>query len=66
MDLGKNLELTRQVINFLIIALGVLAIGFVLRNVFKLAWRVVRVILFLLGLLIILGQLFGFLRISLL
>ena len=35
-------ELTRQLINLAILIAGVVAIIWVLRDVFKLAWRVIR------------------------
>lgn len=60
----ENLELGRIIINYLILALGALAIIFVLRKFFKLAWKVIRVILILLALLVIFGQIAGFLQIN--
>lgn len=60
----ENLELGRIIINYLILALGALGIIFVLRKFFKLAWKVIRVILILLALLVIFGQIAGFLQIN--
>ena len=48
-----NPELTRQ---------GVLAIIWVLRDIFKLAWRVIRTIVFILILLAILGNILGIIQ----
>jgi len=60
-----DLEFLRQFNNLLIIALGVLAIIFILRGVFKVAWKVIKVIFIVLGLLVLLGWLFGYIHISL-
>ncbi|HPT24639.1 MAG TPA: hypothetical protein PLN80_08880 [Anaerolineaceae bacterium] len=60
----ENLELGRIIINYLILALGALGIIFVLRKFFKLAWKVIRVILILLALLVIFGEIAGFLQIN--
>ena len=60
----ENLELGRIIINYLILALGSLGIIFVLRKFFKLAWKVIRVILILLALLVIFGEIAGFLQIN--
>ena len=60
----ENLELGRIIINYLILALGALGIIFVLRKFFKLAWKVIRVILILLALLVIFGEIDGFLQIN--
>ncbi|MCZ2145062.1 MAG: hypothetical protein LC103_03375 [Anaerolineales bacterium] len=60
-----DLEFLRQFNNLLIIALGVLAIVFILRGVFKVAWKVIKVIFIVLGLLVLLGWLFGYIHISL-
>ena len=54
-----DLEFLGQCNNLLIIALGVLAMGFILRGVFKVAWKVIKVIFIVLGLLVVLGWLFG-------
>lgn len=60
----ENLELGRIINNYLILALGALGIIFVLRKFFKLAWKVIRVILILLALLVIFGEIAGFLQIN--
>ena len=52
-------ELTRQLINLAILIAGVAAIVWVLRDVFKLAWRVIRTIVLILILLAILGNILG-------
>ena len=55
-------ELTRQLINLAILVAGVAAIVWVLRDVFKLAWRVIRTIVLILILLAILGNILGFIQ----
>ena len=55
-------ELTRQLINLAILIAGVLAIIWVLRDIFKLAWRVIRTIVFILILLAILGNILGIIQ----
>ena len=60
-----NLEFLRQFNNLLILALGALAIIFILRGVFKLAWKVIKIIFIVLGLLVLFGWLFGYIHISL-
>jgi hypothetical protein len=55
-------ELTRQLINFAILAAGALAIIWVLRDIFKLAWHVIRTIVFILILLTILGNILGIIQ----
>ena len=60
--MNMNLELTRQLINLAILIAGVLAIIWVLRDIFKLAWRVVRTIVFILILLAILGNILGLIQ----
>ena len=55
-------ELTRQLINFAILIAGVLAIIWVLRDVFKLAWRVIRTIVLILIILAILGNVLGIIQ----
>ncbi|MFZ3151037.1 MAG: hypothetical protein WA116_05055 [Anaerolineaceae bacterium] len=59
-----NLEFLRQANNIIIIALGALAIIFVLRGVFKVAWRVIKLVLIFLGILVVVGYLTGWLNIS--
>ncbi len=58
-----DLEFIRQFNNLLILALGALAIIFILRGVFKVAWKVIKIIFVLLGLLLLFGWLFGYIRI---
>jgi len=58
-----DLEFIRQFNNLLIIALGALAIIFVLRGVFKVAWKVIKIIFVVLGVLVFVGWLFGYIRI---
>ena len=55
-------ELTRQLINLAILVAGVLAIIWVLRDVFKLAWRVIRTIVLILIMLAILGNILGLIQ----
>ncbi len=55
-------ELTRQLINLAILIAGILVIIWVLRDVFKLAWRVIRTIVFILILLAILGNILGIIQ----
>jgi len=55
-------ELTRQLINLAILVAGVAAIVWVLRDVFKLAWRVIRTIVLILILLAILGNILGLIQ----
>ncbi|MGV8049502.1 MAG: hypothetical protein AB2L21_03970 [Anaerolineaceae bacterium] len=59
-----SLEFLRQANNIIIIALGALAIIFVLRGVFKVAWRVIKLVLIFLGILMVVGYLTGWLNIS--
>jgi len=60
-----DLEFIRQFNNLLILALGALALIFILRGVFKVAWKVIKIIFVLLGLLLLFGWLFGYIHISL-
>ncbi len=57
-----DLELTRQLINLAILIAGVLAIIWVLRDIFKLAWRVIRTIVLILIILAILGNILGIIQ----
>jgi len=52
-------ELTRQLINIAILVAGVLAIIWVLRDFFKLAWRVIRIVVLIMVMLVILGNILG-------
>ncbi len=60
-----DLEFIRQFNNLLILALGALAIIFILRGVFKVAWKVIKIIFVVLGLLLLFGWLLGYVHISL-
>ena len=55
-------ELTRQLINLAILIAGVVAIVWVLRDVLKLAWRVIRTIVLILIMLAILGNILGIIQ----
>lgn len=55
-------EIRRQLINLAILIGGALAIIWVLRDVFKLAWRVVRTIVLILVVLVILGNMLGIIQ----
>jgi len=55
-------ELVRQLINLAIFVAGALAIIWVLRDVFKLAWRVVRTIVLIVIVLVILGNILGIIQ----
>lgn len=55
-------ELTRQLINLAILIAGLLAIIWVLRDVFMLAWRVIRTIILILFALAILGNILGIIQ----
>ena len=55
-------ELARQLINLAILIAGVVAIVWVLRDVFKLAWRVIRTIVLILIMLAILGNILGLIQ----
>ncbi len=57
-----NPELTRQLINLAILIAGVLAIIWVLRDVFKLAWRVIRIVVLILVVLVILANILGIIQ----
>ena len=55
-------ELTRQLINLAILIAGLAAVIWVLRDVFKLAWRIIRTIVVILILLAILGNILGIIQ----
>ncbi len=55
-------ELTRQLINLAILIAGAATIIWVLRDVFKLAWRVIRTIVLILIMLAILGNILGLIQ----
>ena len=64
MTIATNWEFIRQANNLIILALGAAAIALVLRGVFKVAWRVIKVILILAAVLIFVGWLFGYIHIT--
>ena len=64
MTISTNWDFIRQANNLIILALGAAAIALVLRGVFKVAWRVIKVILILAAVLIFVGWLFGYIHIT--
>ena len=64
MTIATNWEFIRQANNLVILVLGLAALVFVLRGVFKVAWRVIKVILILAAVLIFVGWLFGYIHIT--
>ena len=56
-------ETLELMLNIGVIALGILAIIFVLRGIFKLAWKVIKFLLIVLGILAIVGYFSGWLKI---
>jgi hypothetical protein len=57
-------ETLELLLNIGVITLGVLAIIFVLRGIFKVAWKVVKFLLIVFGILVLVGYLTGWLKIS--
>jgi len=57
-------ETLELLLNIGVITLGVLAIIFVLRGIFKVAWKVIKFLLIALGILVIVGYFSGWLKIS--
>lgn len=57
-------ETLELLLNIGVIALGILAIIFVLRGIFKVAWKVIKFLLIVLGILAIVGYFAGWLKIS--
>ncbi len=57
-------ETLELLLNIGVIALGTLAIIFVLRGVFKVAWRVIKFLLIVLAIFVIVGYFSGWLKIS--
>jgi uncharacterized membrane protein (Fun14 family) len=55
-------ELIRQLINILIIALGAVAIGYVLRDVLKVAVKVVRIVVIIFVLAVLLASYMGWIK----
>ena len=64
MTIATNWEFIRQANNLIILVLGAAAIALVLRGVFKVAWRVIKVILILGAVLIFVGWLLGYIHIT--
>jgi len=64
MTIATNWEVIRQANNLVILILGIAALVFVLRGVFKVAWRVIKVILILGAVLIFVGWLLGYIHIT--
>ena len=64
MTIATNWEFIRQANNLVILVLGAAALVFVLRVVFKVAWRVIKVILILAAALIFVGWLLGYIHIT--
>jgi hypothetical protein len=64
MTISTNWEFIRQANNLIILALGTAAIVLVLRGVFKVAWRVIKVIFIMAAVLIFVGWLLGYIHIT--
>ena len=64
MTIATNWEFIRQANNLVILILGIAALVFVLRGVFKVDWRVIKVILILGAVLIFVGWLLGYIHIT--
>ena len=64
MTISTNWDFIHQANNLIILALGAAAIALVLRGVFKVAWRVIKVILILAAVLIFVGWLLGYIHIT--
>jgi hypothetical protein len=64
MSIFANWEFIRQANNLVILVLGLVAIVIVLRGVFKVAWRVIKVILILASVLLFFGWLLGYIHIT--
>jgi uncharacterized SAM-binding protein YcdF (DUF218 family) len=64
MTIATNWEFIRQANNLVILVLGAAALMLVLRGVFKVAWRVIKVILILAAALIFVGWLLGYIHIT--
>jgi uncharacterized phage infection (PIP) family protein YhgE len=57
-------ETLELMLNIGVISLGILAIIFVLRGIFKVAWKAIKFLLIVLGILAIVGYFEGWLKIS--
>jgi len=55
-------ELIRQLINILIVALGAIAIGYVLRDVLKVAVKVVRIVVIIFVFAVLLASYMGWIK----
>ena len=64
MTISTNWDFIHQANNLIILALGAAAIALVLRGVFKVAWRVIKVILILAAVLLFFGWLLGYVHIT--
>jgi hypothetical protein len=64
MSIFANWEFIRQANNLVILVLGLAAIVIVLRGVFKVAWRVIKVILISAAVLLFFGWLLGYIHIT--
>ena len=64
MTISTNWDFIHQANNLIILALGAAAIALVLRGVFKVAWRVIKVIFIMAAVLIFVGWLLGYIHIT--
>ena len=64
MSIFANWEFIRQANNVVILVLGLAAIVILFRGVIKVAWRVIKVILILVAVLIFVGWLLGYIHIT--
>jgi len=64
MTIATNWEFIRQANNLVILVLGLAALVFVLRGVFKVTWRVIKLILILAAALLFFGWLLGYIHIT--
>ncbi len=64
MTIATNWEFIRQANNLVILVLGLAALVFVLRGVFKVTWRVIKLILILAAGLLFFGWLLGYIHIT--
>jgi hypothetical protein len=64
MTIATNWEFIRQANNLVILVLGLAALVFVLRGVFKVTWRVIKLILILAAVLLFFGWLLGYIHIT--
>ena len=64
MTISTNWDFIRQANNLIILVLGAAAIALVLRGVFKVAWRVIKVIFIMAAVLIFVGWLLGYIHIT--